>query len=586
MADQTKMETFQHRLDDLLANPQLSPSDKVTLIGYLRFFPTAPADTIDGHTWFDTYVPDLAKMVGLSKDTVSARLQCLEECGLIERHLTPKVSSTGYRYNQLHTRPTARLLHGPLCDVAPTVPRNHGGNRYGPCPQCGGPRHLTQRILAVQNIVTCDACKTTEVYPPSTMHDPLPATAQDSPSNLSPDELEEITRLVTGETPEENGQNTQEQTEASCFHPTEEVNRSNLPSLSNKGGKPKVCTVPPDQQKQDASKSNASSESIELYLDIAGDYPCHVVMGDKVNGTWVKYKDHKGCVDRGMVEKHIAGLATYGAAIKWSDNTTRLDLWDADSMEQVQVLISAAKKLAQAGIDVFLEMPPLDRPRAECYHEHSARLFVVWSERVAMDASKAAILAIAPELDEISEHWPGPNTKVRLPGGTYVVKTDAIDYRAWCSVTCVSTGKQASDGAAVAVLLQEHQTPITIIPTLPLIKEQQQIDQATVVKKIIPGDVLPAAIDLFDQQHTWEDVFTPTGGRHTNGNFKYLLPDGTPEHTASVHVNPDGKTATNYGRKVNGGFQCLNKVGWYCQVRHLDEKAKKAELCATYRRDQ
>ena len=255
-----------------------------------------------------------------------------------------------------------------------------------------------------------------------------------------------------------------------------------------------------------------------------------------------------------------------------------------------------ARKLVAAGHTILIETPPSSRPGG---HEHSLHIHDVYSERVNKRDSKAAALSIAPELVEL-EHWPKSGDirhtpKVRLPGGKYVIKNAALDYREWCRLTCLNTGETANNGADMAHMLLTHQTPAALIP-----ENQFGFNARTEVTQVEQGhggflesppqslpacpyitgdDVLKVAIAAFEKDISWDAVFAPWSPPDRHGYYLAMRGSGL-ENEASIKPNPDnGRTYTDYG----AGPLCKDKVGWWCRVRGIDEKGFKAQLCTEYR---
>ena len=193
-----------------------------------------------------------------------------------------------------------------------------------------------------------------------------------------------------------------------------------------------------------------------LLLDIAGPAPAHIEMsraGPK------KYYTVARALTLDDARDHLCGRRTLGALCSRPDGQARALAYDADTPEHWQLLQQAARQLAEAGYKPLLEPSPRGR---------GGHLWLIYTALVDGLAARSAAHAIAPQLAQIAEYWPGlPEVtgwnRVRLPAGRYV----APGFSAWCHLYDAHGTLLARHGLGAAFILLDMQTPTEVVPALP-----------------------------------------------------------------------------------------------------------------------
>jgi hypothetical protein len=194
-----------------------------------------------------------------------------------------------------------------------------------------------------------------------------------------------------------------------------------------------------------------------LLLDIAGPAPAHIQMsrsGPK------KYYTIAHALTLDDAREHLTGRTTRGALCSRPDGLTRALAYDADDPQGWQRLQEAARLLAAAGYQPLLE----PSPRAE----RGGHLWLIYTALVDAQEARASAHAIAPQLAQIAEYWPGPSgtngyNRIRLPGGRYVAR----DFSAWCHLYDAAGQELARHGLSAARVLLQMQTPAELVPAAP-----------------------------------------------------------------------------------------------------------------------
>jgi hypothetical protein len=198
--------------------------------------------------------------------------------------------------------------------------------------------------------------------------------------------------------------------------------------------------------------------AVQLLLQIAGPSEEHIEMsrvGPAKYYTIPRPVTFDDCV------KHLRGIKTRGAALRYPGHMTRALAFDADTNRIFPGwwwMIGAAQSLVEAGYRVILEPSPAGR---------GGHLWIIFDGLVDARAARHHVYQIAPMLADVYEYWPGPAhvktwNKVRLPGGRYV----RPEMSAWCKLYDVSGSLLADQGLAAASVLLSSQTPAGIVPPL------------------------------------------------------------------------------------------------------------------------
>ena len=197
-----------------------------------------------------------------------------------------------------------------------------------------------------------------------------------------------------------------------------------------------------------ALMQNASA----LLVDIAGPEPVHIEMSSRGPA---KYYEVKRGLELEDARAHLAGKKTKGAMVRRPDGTTRALCYDADTEDDWLALREAAHFLASAGYVPLLEDSPAGR---------GGHLWIVYTDLVDARCAHRHVGELAPMLQEIREHWPGPgNHKVRLLAGRYVKP----GFSQQCKLYDAIGGLLADNRQDAARALLAYQTPAAIVPVYP-----------------------------------------------------------------------------------------------------------------------
>jgi hypothetical protein len=326
--------------------------------------------------------------------------------------------------------------------------------------------------------------------------------------------------------------------------------------------------------------------AIDLHLAMSGGLRPIEMRADQGK----KYTTLSRPLTRKQAAAHIVGTRTLGVNMDPAAPDSLAFCVDADDAAEIALLKEGAGKLAGAGFLPLIDSAPPDRPSQDGYHPESAHGWLIFDEPTATFATWAEVFRIAPEWAQIAERWPGEHRGIRSPGGKYLMP----GYSAWSPLTSVSDGEVATNGEEAARLLLTHRSPKRLIPPLPPEPAPEAKDEPPepapapgqggelleYPARSLPGpDVLPAALDAFEASHSWEDIFSLWSGPDRAGAYSALR-GATLETRASVKPNRDGRTFTDYGTSPPTS---RDKLGWWCRVRGLDEKAFKSRLCQDYR---
>jgi hypothetical protein len=219
-----------------------------------------------------------------------------------------------------------------------------------------------------------------------------------------------------------------------------------------------------EQAEQEEAAEIASAA--ELLLQIAGQDERHIVMPPTHVKKYLEVKRPLAVAD--LVD-HLRGGEARGARCSYQDGSTRALIFDTDELEEWAAWkFGTAPRLVQAGYFVLLDESPAGR---------GGHLVLIFSARVNASAARAAVLEIAPELEQCAEYWPcGTSNRVRLPGAFYARYGQQVEQpvKAWCKLMSVVTGEVSHDGTSAARLLLANITPADIVPVLPAISAPQE----------------------------------------------------------------------------------------------------------------
>jgi hypothetical protein len=190
------------------------------------------------------------------------------------------------------------------------------------------------------------------------------------------------------------------------------------------------------------------ASAAKLLVEIAGPDPFHIEMS--ACGPKKYYEVHRR-LDERDARAHLLGYRTKGATLQHPDGRTRALCYDADTPEDWQRLLEAARIVAAHGYLPLLEASPVGR---------GGHCWIIFTDWVHTEAVQRHLLSLAPALQAISEYWPGALNKIRLPAGKYVKP----DFAAWCTLTDAQGTHLATDGTGAVPVLLSYQTPAELVP--------------------------------------------------------------------------------------------------------------------------
>jgi hypothetical protein len=139
-------------LKDLLANPHLSPSQKITLVAvrdFLRQYGGKPGQLTE------ISIAELGKLIGLSRQTAGDNVMTLAQMGAIARRewMDITVGRYGRKVYRKCVAIGATLFTERPGDLRPLQVRNQGGKREKRCPYC------QSADLLIYKTTYCTCCK-------------------------------------------------------------------------------------------------------------------------------------------------------------------------------------------------------------------------------------------------------------------------------------------------------------------------------------------------------------------------------------------------------------------------------------------
>ena len=330
------------------------------------------------------------------------------------------------------------------------------------------------------------------------------------------------------------------------------------------------------------------AQAAHLLLAIAGPANEHIEMSK--TGP-AKYYTVAHAISLDECAKHLQGIKTRGAPLRYPDHQTRALAFDAD----VQLaypgwwwICGAAQRLADVGYRAILEPSPARR---------GGHMWILFDGLVDVRAARQHIFEAAPILRDVKEYWPGPPhvatwNKVRLPGGRYV----SPKHAAWCQLYDSDGQLLSRDGLSSAHVLLTYQTSVGIVPPLssdvvfdeeiassspdlhdhrserpapfparsgtPVSSNTDLHQQATYgqTNRFLWFSYAPAQIAAwYNARHTTDDlIHFDHNGMANAGEI------GRPEHTPSVARNRDRKHWTDFGAgavHIDGRIVGLSHAG-------------------------
>ena len=444
--------------DDLFSNPHISGNHKLEIRATKRAVQRAQTKDEQGRARIN--LTTIAEQIGVSPDTMSRGLKVLEKCGVIADHdIKPEIQENGERWTRHYVSLNEELLSKPK-EIKPPEPRNHGGQRYT-CQKCGSDKvKIRKRVTLI-----CKCCQHESLIE-ETERDQQPEqqiAAQENEKHFDEqgrnlrDILKPVTPPYGAGCADENPESQESQTE-------------------------QILTEQQDAARYDDEDKADLQAAAELLLALAGQTDEHIEMSR--TGAKKYYTVDRALTTNDLLD-HLQGGQARGATCSRPDGLTRGLCWDADDPENWELLQQAARQLAQAGYSPILEPSPASR---------GGHLWVIYNDLVNAAAAKQHVQEIAPQLADIVEYWPGPQTakkwnRVRLPGGRYVRHGRHVEQpvKAWCKLLAIATGEASQDGRSAAKLLLSNQTPAAIVP---VVQNQDSQTEISILEDQVQNPVL------------------------------------------------------------------------------------------------
>jgi hypothetical protein len=266
-----------------------------------------------------------------------------------------------------------------------------------------------------------------------------------------------------------------------------------------------IKPLTPQTDKLAESESNEGNEIVEaarLLLEVAGPDADPIEMSRSGRKKYYPVEPRRALKLADLVD-HLRGGRAKGALCSHGEQT-RASIFDADDDADWQRLSDGAFQLVEAGYAPLLEQSPAGGHKPG---EAGGHLWVIFDALVNAAAARAAILQVAPALQEIKEYWPKPEGgRVRLPGGKYA-RTGPYAPRAvvgWCPLVNVATGESSRDGLSSARLLLGGLTPATIVPVAaPVEDDQARVSEPVRERRPAPAPIVPGSRPLPVVDDAW-----------------------------------------------------------------------------------
>ena len=485
--------------------------------------------------------------------------------------------------------------------IIPPLPRNHSGLRSY-CPSCG-----SENLLEEKKIICTDCGTVVNATRKLVNQDPTEAKSdlaegQDDPRIQDPHdqhiameqkttlrEIQPVDNLTPFLKPKEPTDILTPGLEKPAAPPCPPVGKpafSEVKSASVKGsGEARPDIITWHEMKEQTPQAQETERDLEqaahLLLDIAGDEASHISMPGE-NGK--KYTTVHRALNLTDMQLHLRGTKTLGGRLTHQDATTRALCFDADDPKSLQNVKNAAAVLIAYGYKPLIEPSPAGR---------GGHLWLIFSDRVNARRAYHEVCELAPDLQEVTEHWPNRgNQKVRLPAGKYVTPT----HSSWTHLTDAKNNTLATTGAEAAAILLSNLTPAGVIPPQANTDERDPTEAPKLERKTNkpPRRSAPEApdeqhkrkygkhemwvewqseeylIERFNEQYTIDDL----AARERN-NMINAATIGRPERTASVGVTKDGQRFTDFGAgatQPDGHQDGGDPFEFYIRSQRLDKK--------------
>jgi hypothetical protein len=198
---------------------------------------------------------------------------------------------------------------------------------------------------------------------------------------------------------------------------------------------------------------------------------------------------------------------------------------------------------------------------------------------------------LCPSLRQVAECYPVRNTTLSWPLwqriGDQVSECEMFVWYPWQVDQVLSSPGIDRDRRGLALLLAYAVTSASLIPPAPPEPEEPERNVKTEERDHAAGkggflekdrDILPIVLDEFHTAHNWDEIADLCGG-WDHGYFRAIWRG---DRTASVKVDRDERYCCDYGN--HGAFpKKLDKLGAWCLVQGLDQKAELAKQCKEYR---
>jgi hypothetical protein len=424
-------------IDKLLAVPAsiMSPSHKVTLRAAVKAYQKGKPDE-NGMIQIESW--KLCKTVGQSRQTFLDNLTyCAEKLGILTKKRERLVDSDTNDYTtNLSIGVTPLVAHPHHYKVK--TPRNHGGERLL-CPHCQSDRLQRKVIMTCMNCGSVLDEKISLVNQGGHLDDSPHSQADQAETAHVEESQEPAPDTHVNLTPKKTTVLERQLEDSAAFlqqEPPTPLMSESADYAEEHQGQEHLCPV------NTLSQADLLTHAAELLVEIAGPEPVHIEMscrGPK------KYYDVKRAITEQDAYAHLKGWKTKGAYLRRPDDTTRALCYDADTSQDWEYLLDAARRLSAAGYHPIVEESPV----------RGGHLWIIYTHLVNATAAHQQAARVAPMLQQFKESWPGsgPN-KVRLPGGKYVKP----GFAAWCKLYDAHGGLIAEEGQSAARVLLIYQT--------------------------------------------------------------------------------------------------------------------------------
>jgi len=539
------------QLEGFLTNSKLPIAARYAGYATQQFKQQVEPDT---EGYYKAYLPEMAKIAGVSPSTISRGLAILSDAtDALDKYTHDERDENGRKEKSLLYFRPREIFETPAAIEPIKEIKRHGGARIAKC-ECGGELIVKERVLKSQQYTICTSCGTQHIYQARTVNEEITPTA---------DEYEEIAPLqdATGEiTQAENQQNVDLPASEETTIPLQDA----------------ILTFQVHPVASCNSSQDVERDAAELLLGIPGQHRSHIQMCK--NGD-AKYITIPQSLDLGDIRTHLRGYKTKGVVSRPLDGETRALWFEGDTPEQWQRCEEAGRMLTAVGFK------PLHIPSPTTgKHVGGGHMWVIFDGMVdAYSALQTVYDYTADLLRDCKEHWPGGGVNVRLPGGKYVYNCDA-----WCDLFDAYGCQLSYNGAGAALALLEHQTPaglVTLHTKPDPAPEAQRTEPTRAQGRYLDKDVARQVISDFNAVHSWDSLL---GESRRSGKY---LAVWRGDRTPNVSVNPRTDLAKDFAQPDE---PAMDQYDCWCRIEaarsgedwKMFRKRDLAERCAQLRNQQ